>query len=111
MWIIRMLLILILVIAVTGFAMLNSSERATVTLGTENLTFYDVPLVVLLFEAFVFGAVVWFFVTVFHEIKLRQVIRSQRRQIGDLHEEIGGLRDISLEGLEDEEPPLDDIDI
>ena len=109
MWIIRMLLILILVIAVTGFAMLNSSERATVTLGTENLTFYDVPLVVLLFEAFVLGAVVWFFVSIFHEIKLRNIIRSQRRQIADLQQEIGGLRDISLDGFEDEEPPTEDI--
>lgn len=102
MWILRMLLILVLVVAVTGFAMLNSAERATVSLGTA--TFYDVPLVILLFEAFVLGAVVWFLVSVFHEVTLRRAIRRQRREIADLTQEISGLRNISLEHIEDEGP-------
>lgn len=103
MWIFRMLLILVLVVAVTGFAMLNSSERATVSLGT--VTFYDVPLVLLLFEAFVLGAVVWFLVSVWHEIKLRRTIRQQNRDISDLHQEIAALRNISLDDIEEAEEP------
>lgn len=108
MWILRMLLILILVVAVTGFAMLNSSERATVTLGTQNLTFHEVPLVLLLFEAFVLGAVVWFFVSVFHEVRLRASMRRLRREIADLNQEIAGLRNISLDDIEDQGPAAEE---
>ncbi len=105
MWIFRMLLLLVLVIIVTGFAMLNSAQRATITLGTESLTFRDIPLVLLLFEAFVLGAVVWFIVSIGHEVVLRRTIRRQKREIMDLGGEISGLREISLEDIEDEEEP------
>ncbi len=105
MWIVRMLLILILVVAITWFAMINSSERATISLGTRELTFYDVPLVLLLFEAFVIGAVVWFVVAIFHEVSLRGIIRRLRRENTDLNKEIAGLRSISLDTIEKEEAP------
>ncbi len=101
-WVLRMLLLLILVVVVTGFAMLNSAERATITLGTAGLTFSDVPLVLLLFEAFVIGAVVWFFVSVAHEINLRKTIRRQKREIEDLNQETAGLRHISLDDIDEE---------
>jgi len=103
MWVFRMLLLLVLVIIVTGFAMLNSAQRATITLGTESLTFRDIPLVLLLFEAFVLGAVVWFLVSIGHEVVLRKIIRKQKREIMDLGGEISGLREISLEEIDDEE--------
>ena len=105
MWIFRMLLLLVLVVIVTGFAMLNSAQRATITLGTESLTFPDVPLVLLLFEAFVLGAVVWFFISISHEVVLRRIIRKQKREIADLNSEISGLREISLEDIDDEGEP------
>ncbi len=101
-WVLRMLLLLILVVVVTGFAMLNSGERATITLGTAGLTFNDVPLVLLLFEAFVLGAVVWFFISVVHEISLRNTIRRQKREISDLVQETAGLRHISLDEIDEE---------
>ncbi len=105
MWIFRMLLLLVLVVIVTGFAMLNSAQRATITLGTESLTFRDIPLVLLLFEAFVLGAVVWFLVSIGHEVTLRRIIRRQKREIMDLGGEISGLREISLEDIDDGEEP------
>jgi len=101
-WIVRMLLILILVVAITWFAMINSSEKATISLGTENLTFYDVPLVLLLFEAFVLGALVWFVVAIFHEVSLRRAMRKLKRENADLQKEIAGLRHISLDSIEEE---------
>lgn len=101
-WVVRMLLFLVLVVVVTGFAMLNSSESATVQLWPGTLVFYDVPLVLLLFEAFVLGAVVWFIVSIFHEVSLRAAIRRLKRENADLHQEIGGLRSISLDEIESE---------
>ncbi len=101
-WVVRMLLFLILVIVVTGFAMLNSSERASVVVWPGSVAYYDVPLVLLLFEAFVLGAVVWFVVSVFHEVGLRGVIRRLKRENADLNQEIAGLRNISLDVIEGE---------
>lgn len=100
MWVVRMLLTLVLVVIVTGFAMLNSAERATVTLWPRTLAFFEVPLVLLLFEAFVLGAVVWFVVSVFHEIGLRRQIRKLKRENSDLNQEIAGLHSISLQEIE-----------
>ena len=102
MWVVKMLLALILVVVVTGFAMLNSAERATVTVWPHRLVFYDVPVVILLFEAFVLGAVVWFIVSVFHEISLRRQIRKLKRENADLNQEIAGLHSISLQEIEGE---------
>jgi uncharacterized integral membrane protein len=95
-----MLLTLVLVVIVTGFAMLNSAERATVTLWPRTLVFFDVPLVLLLFEAFVIGAVVWFIVSIFHEVGLRRQIRKLKRENSDLNQEIAGLHSISLQEIE-----------
>ena len=100
MWVVRMLLTLVLVVIVTGFAMLNNAERATVTLWPRTVVFFEVPLVLLLFEAFVVGAVVWFVVSVFHEIALRRQIRRLKRENSDLNQEIAGLHSISLQEIE-----------
>jgi uncharacterized integral membrane protein len=105
-WVVKMLLTLVLVVIVTGFAMMNSSEKATVTLWPGSLVYYDVPLVLLLFEAFVFGAVVWFIVSVIHEVNLRRMIRRLRRENTDLNREIAGLQSISLQDI-DAEPPAE----
>lgn len=106
MWIVRMLLFLVLVVAVTGFAMLNSDASANVELWP-GLVFYDVPLVLLLFEAFVIGAVVWFVVSIFHEVTLRTAIRKLKRENADLNQEIAGLRSISLEDIDPEETSVE----
>ena len=100
MWVVRMFLTLVLVVIVTGFAMLNSGETANVTLWQKTLVFYEVPLVLLLFEAFVLGAVVWFVVSIFHEIALRRQIRKLKRENSDLNQEIAGLHSISLQEIE-----------
>ncbi len=95
-----MLLTLVLVVIVTGFAMLNNAERATVTLWPRTVVFFEVPLVLLLFEAFVLGAVLWFVVSIFHEIVLRRQIRKLKRENSDLNQEIAGLHSISLQEIE-----------
>lgn len=100
MWVVKMLLTLVLVVVVTGFAMLNSGEQATVKLWPGALEFVGVPLVLLLFEAFVLGAVVWFVVSVFHEVALRRQIRRLKRENSDLNQEIAGLHSISLQEIE-----------
>lgn len=108
MWVVRMLLTLILVVIVTGFAILNGTETATVKLWHNKLIFPNTPLVLLLFEAFVLGAVVWFVVSVFHEVALRRQIRALKRENADLNQEIRGLHSISLQEIEGEAERIDD---
>ena len=102
MWVVRMLVTLIVVVVVAVFAIFNVTEHANVTLWPETVVFYNVPLVLLLFEAFVLGAVVWFVVSIFHEVGLRRQIRRLKRENADLNQEIAGLHSISLQEIEGE---------
>jgi uncharacterized integral membrane protein len=95
-----MLVALIVVVVVALFAIFNTAEHADVTLWPGVLQFYHVPLVLLLFEAFVLGAVVWFVVSIFHEVSLRNQIRRLKRENSDLNQEIAGLHSISLQEIE-----------
>lgn len=103
MWILKTLLFLVFLVAVTYFVMLNGSTWADVRL-TDSGAPHEVHLVFLLFQAFVIGAVAWFFVTVSHEITFRRAIRKLKQENADLLQEIGGLRSISLDDIETEKP-------
>ncbi len=83
--------------------MLNGSTWVDVRL-TDSGAPHAVHLVFLLFQAFVTGAVVWFFVTVSHEVTFRRAIRKLKQENTDLLQEIGGIRSISLDGIETEKP-------
>jgi len=109
-WVVRMLVTLLVVIVVAVFAIFNVTEQATVTLWPETVIFYQVPLVLLLFEAFVLGAVVWFIVSIFHEVGLRRQIRKLKHENSDLNQEIAGLHSISLQEIEGE-TAQDDVSI
>ncbi len=101
MWAVRMLLLLLVVVLVTGFSALNADQTVSVSLGT--IAYHNVSLILLMWEAFILGAVVWFLVSIFHEIQLRRRIREQRREISDLHSEIAGLRQMSLDEIEEDD--------
>jgi len=102
-WILKTLLFLVFLVAVTYFVTLNGSTWVDVKL-TDTGVPHEVHLVFLLFQAFVIGAVVWFIVTVSHEITFRRAIRKLKQENSDLLQEIAGLRSISLDGIETEKP-------
>jgi len=102
-WILKTLLFLVFLVAVTYFVMLNGSTWVDVKLMDSGVP-HQVHLVFLLFQAFVIGAVVWFFVTVSHEITFRRAIRKLKQENADLLQEIAGLRSISLDDIDTEKP-------
>jgi uncharacterized integral membrane protein len=102
-WILKTLLFLVFLVAVTYFVMLNGSTWVDVKLMDSGVP-QQVHLVFLLFQAFVIGAVVWFFVTVSHEITFRRAIRKLKQENADLLQEIAGLRSISLDDIDTEKP-------
>ncbi|MBM3307018.1 MAG: LapA family protein [Candidatus Eisenbacteria bacterium] len=106
MWILKTLLFLVFLIAVTYFVTLNGATWVDVRL-TDSGPPHEVHLMFLLFQAFVVGAVVWFLATVSHEIVFRRTIRKLRQENADLLQEVAGLRNISLDGIDAEKPPSD----
>lgn len=104
MWILKTLLFLVFLVAITYFVILNGATWVEVRL-TDTSAPHQVHLVFLLFQAFVIGALVWFFVTVSHEIAFRRSLRKLKQENADLLQELGGLRSISLDGIDAERPP------
>jgi uncharacterized integral membrane protein len=98
-WILKTLLFLVFLVAVTWFVILNGATWVEVRVSDSGAP-HDVHLVFLLFQAFVVGAVVWFIVTVSHEITFRRTIRKLRQENADLLQEVAGLRSISLDGID-----------
>jgi uncharacterized integral membrane protein len=95
-----MLATLILFVVLLGFAILNAHETSTVVLWWgEQYEFVDVPLIVVLFVAFALGLFVWFIVTVFKDIRMRQTVSEFRRQNAKLEAEIKALRNMPVEDI------------
>jgi len=100
-WILKTLLFLVFLIAVTYFVILNGATWVEVRLA-DSAPAHEVHLVFLLFQAFVIGAIVWFLVTVSHEITFRRAMSKLRQENADLLQEIAGLRSISLDDIDAE---------
>jgi hypothetical protein len=98
-WILKTLLFLVFLIAVTWFVTLNGATWVEVRVSDSGAP-HNVHLVFLLFQAFVVGAVVWFIVTMSHEIAFRRTIRKLKLENADLLQEVAGLRNISLDDID-----------
>ena len=70
------LAVIVLLAGIFGF--LNSGERVAVHLGA--FVLYQVPLVVLVFFAFLVGMLTMFLVGLRHDMKVRQALRERRAE-------------------------------
>jgi len=100
MWAFRFFLIIVVIIAVVGFSIYNSSE--TVEVNLFGLWMYvDVPMIYITFWAFVVGLLVSFLLGITHYLKVQSDLREQRKENRNLMEEITTLRNIPLEDMEE----------
>ena len=100
MWFVRMLATLILFVILLGFSILNASQKTTVALWWgQRYDFIDVPLIVVLFIAFVLGLFVWFIVTVLKDVRMRKAVSDIRRENTKLEAEIKALRNMPVEDI------------
>ncbi|KPL00752.1 MAG: hypothetical protein AMJ90_07760 [candidate division Zixibacteria bacterium SM23_73_2] len=100
MWAFRFFLIIVVIIAVVGFSIYNSSE--TVEVNLFGLWMYvDVPMIYIAFWAFVVGLLVSFLLGITHYLKVQSDLREQRKENRNLMEEITTLRNIPLEDMEE----------
>ena len=98
MWAVRALLVIILVVVVVGFSVLNSEQKVTVMLY--NTTYYNVPLIVVTYWAFVVGMLVTFILGLSYFWKLSMDLRDERRETKRLLTELTALRNRPIEAID-----------
>ena len=98
MWIFKNLAWLVIMIAVVSFAVLNVSGRVS-EIRLPGVTYFNLPLTVVLFATFAFGMLLAFIMTMFHSLKERAAVGRLTRENQNLKEELRALRNLPLEDL------------
>jgi uncharacterized integral membrane protein len=91
-----MFLAMVILAAVCFFAILNSAQKINLTVAPGR-EYYDVPLVVALFSAFVLGALIVFIFSLFRDMVARTHLSRLRRENARLADELTALRNLPLE--------------
>jgi uncharacterized integral membrane protein len=99
MWIIRTLFIVVVLILLLGFAVQNAYQR--VSINILNKQYANVPMILVLFVAFVLGILVWFVFTIFQYLRMQGDLYQERKRNRRLTEEIKALRNRPLQEIEE----------
>ena len=99
MWIIRYAVAAILIVALLGFSIQNTSEKVQITIF--NKSFYDVPLIFVIYVAFCIGLIFWFTISVIQYFKMVGQLSDQKKKNRTLTQEITALRNLPLEEPDD----------
>ncbi len=103
MWVFRYFIITVILLVIVGFAIQNSYQRVDINLL--NKRYIDVPLILVLFEAFAVGIFFWFVISIAHFLKVHRALSKQKRENDKLLEEITTIRNMPLQ--ENDEKPED----
>jgi uncharacterized integral membrane protein len=99
MWVARLLLTLIIVAIIIGFAVYNSGESVTVrVLGH---TYESVPMIIVAFWAFIVGMVVSFVLALTYNARMQRQLAEQKRENKKLILELTSLRNVAIEEIEE----------
>lgn len=100
MWFLRMFLLLVVFIIILGFALLNNEKTVEIAFFfPKEAHTYQVHLIFALFGAFVLGMLVWFFMSLGHDVKMRREASRLRKDNKKLLEELNALRSLSVEEI------------
>ncbi|MEO0069521.1 MAG: LapA family protein [candidate division WOR-3 bacterium] len=89
--------IILILIAFVILFILGWQNQTTTTVNVFFRTFYDVPIAFVMLYSFAFGALCVGIFTIISEIRLRSRLRTQRKEIEALTEELRALRNLPLE--------------
>lgn len=103
MWAVRMLLVIVLVVVVVWFSVYNSEERVTVALY--NVTYEDIPLIVVSYWTFVAGMLITLVLGLSYFWKLSLDLRDARRDSKRLLTELAALRNRPIEAIDNLDDP------
>jgi uncharacterized integral membrane protein len=102
MWILRWVVSAVVILAVLGFALQNTTQTVTVVFLQGMWQSPPLPLWVVIYLSFGAGVLFWLLVSIFQVFQLKGEIRRIRRDNARLKKELDDLRNISIE----EEPDL-----
>jgi len=95
--------LLVVTMAVVAFAVMNPGERVVVNLGFR--TFYDVPMILALFVAFVIGVALTLLYCLYYFIDMGLNVRRLKKRSRDLETELVAIRNLPIdEALSDLRP-------
>ncbi|HOP06881.1 MAG TPA: LapA family protein [candidate division Zixibacteria bacterium] len=97
MWAIRAILIVIMVLVVVAFAYYNLNAAQVVDVDLVWAKYVDVPLITVVFWAFVAGLLVSMFIAISTYIKQSIQLRTYRKRIRALESEVAVLRNRPIE--------------
>jgi uncharacterized integral membrane protein len=95
MWIIKYALAALVLLIFMYFSFQNAAE--TTNVRALNYSFYSVRLILVIYVAFAFGVIFWFFVSIFQYFKVAAEASDLRRRNRQLTEEIKALRNLPIE--------------
>ncbi len=78
MWMIRWLLVAALLIVLLGFSLLNLDQRVSIDVVVARWD--DLPLLLVLFETFIAGMLLWFVISFATVARLQKELRGLRRE-------------------------------
>lgn len=102
MWMLKWLGIAALLIVLLGFSMLNLGQMVDIDLFFWR--FRDLPLILVIFESFIGGMLVWFLIAFVNEMKLRSELRMTRKNRDELQRELRTMRNQPFDELEGDRP-------
>jgi uncharacterized integral membrane protein len=100
MWVVRTILVLIVLAFVIGFSVYNSEQRVD-HVDLIRLEYYNVPMVVVVYWAMLAGMVAAGMMGLTYVFRVQAELRSERRSRKRLEMEVSGLRNRTIEDLDE----------
>ncbi len=94
--------IIVIIFVVFGTVILAQNGSELITLHLLGRTMPNISLSLVIIESAVVGAVFAFIIMVINEIRLRRVLRMKEKEVKNLKEELGAIRNLPLEEEEGE---------
>jgi len=96
MWAIKWFFAVILILAVMGFALQNSTQTVDVTFVKNVWQYQSVQLWMVIYVSFGLGVLFWLVVSVFQVLELKSEIRTLNRSHNDMINELDSLRNLPI---------------
>jgi len=95
----KWLIVFILMFIIIWFAIENADQKVNVKLFKTE--FLEVPLVLVMFESFIAGVLIWFLVSLFQNMKLRVQVKTLNNNSDQLRKELAELKGTEAKEIPD----------
>ena len=96
MWAVKWFLAVVMILAILGFALQNSSEPVKVVFLSNTWEATNVQLWMVIYASFGLGVLFWLIVSIFQVLELKNLIRRLRKEKHEMQSELNSLRNLSI---------------